>query len=251
MMMFLQCHDCKLHIQTHTHSIISTKNCSDFWIFRKFTQRDICMCIACASLYIHTYVCVYCKGWSGLVSGLVSCTILSVSSKQCDAHPSMIKCLHHLVPASEPGPGLSVSTVECESWNKLVQILTLNHLNCLYKLSQKIRPKDFILHTKPGKISKKHGISSTKVFFNFKSIWNFGPILINVTVNAGHNTKSKGKLEIICHQFQKNLNSVSRGVELTRKILRSTRVSWHLSHVRNFFDFENVEYASIYIHSPL
>ena len=103
--------------------------------------------------------------------------------------------------------------------------MILNHLNhqCVYKLSR-VR-----------KFAER----------------NFRLILINVTVNAGHNTKSKGKLEIICHQFQKNLNSVSRGVELTRKILRSTRVSWHLSHVRNFFDFENVEYASIYIHSPL
>ena len=30
------------------------------------------------------------------------------------------------------------------SWNKLVQNLTLNHLNCVHKLSQKIRPFNFI-----------------------------------------------------------------------------------------------------------
>ena len=66
-------------------------------------------------------------------------------------------------------------------------------------------------------------------FFNFFCFfWNFQfsiSVLINVTVNVGHNTKSKGKFEMICHQFLKISKTVSSGVDLTHKILRCNLLS--------------------------
>ena len=122
------------------------------------------------------------------------------------------------MPSSESEPA---ECVHRGTWNKLVQNLTLNHLNCVYKLSQKIRPKYSFYTPSQAKSHKKMEFQVQKIFSISKNL-NFYLKFQTHTDQCDREYRTRhqiqGKIRNSLPLIPKKSQKSSGGVELTRQI---------------------------------